>query len=449
MPTPVKMPHMGESVAEGTIAKWLKAEGEAVAKDEPLVEVTSDKVDYEIPAPAAGRVARILVREGQTVAVGAELAVIEETERAAAGPPAPEPEAVLAEPSAEVAAPRAAPAGLVAPAPLPLSTVRRGERKITPVVARLAEQHGLDLDQLEGTGIGGRVTKRDVLAHLEGGRPPAVAEARPVEREARPSPAAPIRPAEPVPAARPSERPPARAPAREAPADEPVEAVPLTGMRRAIAEHMAESVRTAAHVTTVAEVDLTRLVAFRERHKKEFEEQEGFSLTYLPFIVRATVTALKEYPGLNASLEGDRLLLKKYYHIGIAVALDWGLIVPVIRHADRLDIRGLARAIHDLAERARTRQLAAEETRGGTFSITNPGVYGAVLSTPIIHQPQAAILGVEAIRKTPAVRDEQIVIRSLMYLCLSYDHRIVDGATAVQFLQAIRRRLESPLELIL
>lgn len=238
-------------------------------------------------------------------------------------------------------------------------------------------------------------------------------------------------------------------PVREAAPDEPVETVPLTGIRRTIAQHMAESVRTAAHVTTVAEVDMTRLVAFRERHKKEFEEQEGFALTYLPFIVRATTTALKEYPALNASLEGDRLLLKKYYHIGIAVALDWGLIVPVLRHADRLDIRELARAIHDLAERARTRRLAAEETRGGTFTITNPGVYGAVLSTPIIHQPQAAILGVEAIRKAPAVRDDQVVIRSLMYLCLSYDHRIVDGATAVQFLQAIRRRLESPLELIL
>jgi 2-oxoglutarate dehydrogenase E2 component (dihydrolipoamide succinyltransferase) len=445
MATSVKMPHMGESVAEGTIAKWLKAEGEAVAKDEPLVEVTSDKVDYEIPAPAAGRLGRILVQEGRTVAVGAELAVIEETERAAAGPPAPEPEAVLAESLAGAEPVRVEPA---APAPRPLSPVRRGERKITPVVARLAEQHGLDVAGIEGTGVGGRVTKQDLLAHLEGARP-ASAEAPPVAREARPSPAAPPGPAEPAPAPRPTERPPARAPAREAPPDEPVEAVPLTGMRRAIAEHMAESVRTAAHVTTVAEVDLTRLVAFRERHKKEFEEQEGFSLTYLPFIVRATVTALKEYPGLNASLEGDRLLLKKYYHIGIAVALDWGLIVPVIRHADRLDIRGLARAIHDLAERARTRQLAAEETRGGTFSITNPGVYGAVLSTPIIHQPQAAILGVEAIRKTPAVRDEQIVIRSLMYLCLSYDHRIVDGATAVQFLQAIRRRLESPLELIL
>jgi 2-oxoglutarate dehydrogenase E2 component (dihydrolipoamide succinyltransferase) len=445
MATSVKMPHMGESVAEGTIAKWLKAEGEAVAKDEPLVEVTSDKVDYEIPAPAAGRLGRILVQEGRTVAVGAELAVIEETERAAAGPPAPEPEAVLAESLAGAEPVRVEPA---APAPRPLSPVRRGERKITPVVARLAEQHGLDVAGIEGTGVGGRVTKQDLLAHLEGARP-ASAEAPPVAREARPSPAAPPGPAEPAPAPRPTERPPARAPAREAPPDEPVEAVPLTGMRRAIAEHMAESVRTAAHVTTVAEVDLTRLVAFRERHKKEFEEQEGFSLTYLPFIVRATVTALKEYPGLNASLEGDHLLLKKYYHIGIAVALDWGLIVPVIRHADRLDIRGLARAIHDLAERARTRQLVAEETRRGTFSITNPGVYGAVLSTPIIHQPQAAILGVEAIRKTPAVRDEQIVIRSLMYLCLSYDHRIVDGATAVQFLQAIRRRLESPLELIL
>jgi 2-oxoglutarate dehydrogenase E2 component (dihydrolipoamide succinyltransferase) len=440
MPAPVKMPHMGESVAEGTLAKWLKAEGDAVAKDEPLVEVTSDKVDYEIPAPAAGRLVRILVGEGQTVAVGTELAVIEE---AAVPSPAPPPEPKAA--PAESQAPTAAPVTPRAP-----SSVRRGDRKITPVVAKLAEQHGLDLDRIGGTGVAGRVTKRDVLAHLEGGpqappgrsvepapRPPAAQAAPPAETR----PAAPPRPAEPAPAA--------RVPAREAPADEPVETLPLTGMRRAIAQHMAESVRTAAHVTTVAEVDMTRLVAFRERHKKEFEEQEGFGLTYLPFIVRATTTALKEYPALNASLEGDRLLLKKYYHVGIAVALDWGLIVPVVRHADRLDIRGLARAIHDLAERARARQLAAEETRGGTFTITNPGVYGAVLSTPIIHQPQAAILGVEAIRKAPAVRDDQVVIRSLMYLCLSYDHRIVDGATAVQFLQAIRRRLESPLELIL
>lgn len=424
MPTPVKMPHMGESVAEGTIAKWLKAEGDPVAKDEPIVEVTSDKVDYEIPAPAVGRLARILVREGQAVPVGAELAVIEEAEAGAAPPAGPEPQAAFAGPAVEVGVPAGGPAAPRAP-----SAVRHGDRKITPVVAKLAEQHGLDLDQIAGTGVGGRVTKRDVLTHLEGGSPGPTA--RPVEPTAQPP------------------RPAARPPAREAAPDEPVETVPLAGIRRTIAQHMAESVRTAAHVTTVAEVDMTRLVAFRERHKKEFEEQEGFSLTYLPFIVRATTTALKEFPALNASLEGDRLLLKKYYHIGVAVALDWGLIVPVIRHADRLDIRELARAIHDLAERARTRRLAADETRGGTFTITNPGVYGAVLSTPIIHQPQAAILGVEAIRKAPAVRDDQIVIRSLMYLCLSYDHRIVDGATAVQFLQAIRRRLESPLELIL
>ena len=445
MPTSVKMPHMGESVAEGTIAKWLKAEGDAVAKDEPLVEVTSDKVDYEIPAPAAGRLARILVQEGRTVAVGAELAVIEETERAEAPPPRG-PEAVPVESPVEAGEPAAEPEPAVLPRAS--SAVRHGERKITPVVAKLADRHGLDLDQIAGTGVGGRVTKRDVLAHLEGA-PPAPA-ARPVEPAPRPAPVQPPRPAETrptEPAAQPPR--PVERPAREAAPDESVETVRLTGMRRAIAEHMAESVRTAAHVTTVAEVDMTRLVAFRERHKKEFEEQEGFGLTYLPFIVRATTTALKDYPAVNASVEGDRLLLKKYYHIGIAVALDWGLIVPVIRHADRLDIRGLARAIHDLAERARTRRLAAEETQGGTFTITNPGVYGAVLSTPIIHQPQAAILGVEAIRKAPAVRDEQIVIRSLMYLCLSYDHRIVDGATAVQFLQAIRRRLESPLELIL
>jgi 2-oxoglutarate dehydrogenase complex dihydrolipoamide succinyltransferase (E2) component len=413
MEVKIVVPHMGESIVEGTILKWLKRPGDRVERDESVVEIGSDKIDVEVPAPARGRLKEIIAQEGATVAVGKAVALLE-TEDAV-----PERPKAEAPPEAE-----AAEAGEAKQEEAPL----KGRRRITPVVAKLAERHNVDLDRVEGTGLGGRVTKRDVLAYLEGRRPtPEAAEAKRKE-EALPTPT----------------------PRRAVPSEEePVEVIPVTAMRKAIAEHLVRSKQTAPHVTTVAEVDMTRLVNFREKHKAEFEGQEGISLTYMPFIVMACVRALKEFPYLNATMEEERIVLKRYYHIGVAVALEEGLVVPVIRYADRLDIRGLARAIHDLAERARTKKLTSDDLKGGTFSITNPGAFGAVLSTPIINYPQAAILGVEAVRKTPVVRDDQIVIRHMVYLCLSYDHRIVDGATAVQFNQRVRRILENPLELIL
>lgn len=415
MQVKIVVPHMGESVVEGTILKWLKRPGERVERDEPVVEIGSDKIDVEVPAPAPGILKEVLVQEGETVAVGREVALIETEEAAPTCPEmeAPTPAKAVEREKVEVPLERPRPAQKAAP---------EGRRRITPVVAKLAERHGVDLDGIEGTGLGGRVTKKDILGYLEA----RGTVRREPKEEARPTPR------------------------RVAPLEEePVEVIPLSGMRKAIAEHLVRSKQTAPHVTTVAEVDMTRLVNFREKHKAEFERQEGIPLTYMPFIVMACIRALKAFPFLNASMEEDKILLKRYYHIGVAVALEEGLVVPVIRHTDRLDIRGLAHAIHDLAERARRKKLTSDDLEGGTFSITNPGVFGAILSTPIINYPQAAILGVEAIRKVPVVRDDQIVVRHMMYLCLSYDHRIVDGAIAVQFNQRVRRILENPLELIL
>jgi pyruvate/2-oxoglutarate dehydrogenase complex dihydrolipoamide acyltransferase (E2) component len=531
MAVEVVMPQMGESVAEGTVQRWLKREGERVEKDEPLVAISTEKVDVEIPSPAAGVLGSILVAEGATVPVNALLTTIVES---AAEVQEERGEAVAQE-EGEEAAPQEAPSvapgyarkvdrqvdrqlerlgghhepgAAVAGPRLPQDG---GRRRITPVVAKLAEEYGVDLREIQGTGIGGRITKKDLVSHLRargievaGLEEEAAAAAgphygEPQQPAAEPRPAAPAPRPQPVPSgARPAAAPapstvrpaptpgpaaprPAPAPsvggtkrelgsaeverggagamraetvkpaAERAPAggDEPVEYIPLVGMRKAIADHMVLSKRTSPHVTTVAEVDLTDLVEFRAKDRAEFEKQEGFSLTYMPFIVRAAVKALQDFPTVNASMEPDRIVVKKFYHIGVAVSLESGLIVPVIRHADRLDIRGIARAINDLATRARAKTLRPEEYQGGTFSITNPGVYGAIVSTPIINQPQAAILGVYAIRKMPVVRDDQIVIRSIMNLALSYDHRIIDGATAVQYLQRLRGYLESPLSLLL
>ena len=414
MEVKIVVPHMGESIVEGTILKWLKRPGDRVERDESVVEIGSDKIDVEVPAPARGTLKEILAQEGATVAVGKAVALLETEDAAPARPKTEAPPEPVAAEEGEAKQEE---------------TPTKGRRRITPVVAKLAERHGVDLDQIEGTGLGGRVTKKDVLPYLEGRRSTQEAPEPKRKEEALPTPT-------PRRAAVPSE-------------EEPVEVIPVTAMRKAIAEHLVRSKQTAPHVTTVVEVDMTRLVNFREKHKADFERQEGISLTYMPFIVMACIRTLKEFPFLNGSMEEERILLKRYYHIGVAVALEEGLVVPVIRHADRLDIRALAHAIHDLAERARTKKLTSDDLKGGTFSITNPGAFGAVLSTPIINYPQAAILGVEAIRKTPVVRDDQIVIRHMMYLCLSYDHRIVDGATAVQFNQRVRRILENPLELIL
>jgi 2-oxoglutarate dehydrogenase E2 component (dihydrolipoamide succinyltransferase) len=424
--TAVLMPHMGESVVEGKVLRWLRREGEPVRRDETIAEVETDKADVEIPAPADGVLARILVPEGATAAIGAELARIESGDgRGAAPAPAP----------AVAARPAPAPAAAVTPPAPSTPAPAAGPRVISPVVAKLMAQHELtaaDLDRIEGSGAGGRVTKQDLLAYVERRGQPAPPPPRPA-----PPGEAPVR------AVRP-ERP------REAPVpatDEPVEEMRLEGLRKAIAEHMVASVRTAPHVTTVAEVDMTELVRFRRHYRERFQQEEGVPLTYMPFILRAVVDGLRAFPMLNSSLEGERILVRRYYHLGLAVAAPEGLIVPVLRHADRLSVRQLARAVHDLAERGRVRKLRPDELSGGTFTISNPGVFGGVLSTPIIHQPQAAILNVQAIRTQPAVRDGAIVPRELMNLCLSYDHRIVDGATAVQFLQHVRAFLEHPLTL--
>lgn len=445
----VTMPQMGESIVEGTILAWLKSKGDRIEEDEPLLEISTEKVDSDLPAPSSGVIKEILVEEGETVEVGTVLAVIatevEALEEAATEAPPAEEEMV--EEKAEVAPKEPAKEELEEEAGAPAKRWERDGRRITPVVARMAEEHGIDISDIEGTGQGGRVTKQDVLRYLEAkeaGEPPEKPRVKAPPEEPR----AKVPPEERKPKA-PPPAPPKKPAVRAEPAEGAEEIVPLKGMRKLIAEHMVRSVQTSPHVTTVAEVDFSRLVQFRSRVKEEFLEEEGIPLTYLPFVIRAVCHGLERFPYLNASLQDEKIVLKKYYHIGVAVAVEDGLIVPVLRDADRMDIREIARVLHDLSERGRAKKLELEELKGGTFTITNPGAFGAVLSTPIIHQPQAAILGVEAIQPRPVVRDGEIVARHMGYFCLSYDHRILDGATAIQFLQYVRRLLENPLNLIL
>ncbi len=449
MKVEVIMPQMGESIAEGTVTKWLKKPGDYVRRDEPLFEISTDKVDAEIPSPAEGTLSEILVPEGETVPIQTVVAYIETdadvAERAVAQPAPPPPQEHVApqEPARESAsvAPPESPSPLqeVVIPPHPWEKEKReirltipAERVVTarkavrssPVVEKLAEEYGLDLTQIEGTGRGGRVTKRDVLRYLE--------ERAAAERS------------------RPLETPPSEMPEPETPLYPPylpgerVEIVPMTVMRKKIAEHMAYSKRVAPHVTTFFEIDMTRVSRLREHLQADFEHRHGVKLTYLPFIIQACVSALKAFPILNASLAGDKIVYKKDINIGIAVALDWGLIVPVIKNADTLSLVGLAKAVHDLATRARNKQLKPEEVQGGTFTITNPGVFGSLFGTPVIHQPQVAILGVGRITKRPVVvEDDAIAIRAMAYFSLSFDHRLMDGAVADQFMAHVKRTLES------
>ena len=427
----VVMPQMGVSVTEGTITKWLKQEGEAVAADEPLLEISTDKVDTEIPSPGTGVVSQILVAEGETVEVGTVLAVIAPDGTAAATPPAapPVPEPVAEEaPAAPVAEPEPE------PAPVAGEPSDNGKTFVSPVVARIAAEHGVDPDAIAGTGRGGRVTKQDILGFIEArGAAPAV-------------PAAPAE-AAPAPEAAASPPPPAAAPAAPAGAGELVE--PMSAMRRGVADHMRRSLDTSAHVTTVFEIDLTKVVNIRQKLKPEFQAGYGVNLTYLAFIARATVAAITNWPWVNGEIRGDTIVQKQFVNLGIAVALEGGkgLIVPVIRNAEGLNLLGTARAIADLAERARTKKLVPDDVQGGTFTITNPGGWGAIIGTPIINQPQVAILDVEALVKRPVVIEDEngsdaIAIRSMMNLCLSYDHRLVDGAYAAQFMKELRENLE-------
>jgi pyruvate dehydrogenase E2 component (dihydrolipoamide acetyltransferase) len=454
----VVMPQMGVSVSEGTITKWLKQEGETVEADEPLLEISTDKIDTEVPSPASGTVTQILVQEGETVDVGTKLAQIggsgAASEPAAVTPPAAEPEAEAVEQPAAVA-----PSAPAAPSPVPPVEQPTGNGKafVSPVVARIASEHGVDPGQVQGTGRGGRVTKKDILDFIDS-PPPAAPAATAHTPPAAPAATAPAAPQiEEAPALAPSVAPapqalspplPPSAQAQPAHTGETLESV--TAMRRGIAEHMRRSLDTAAHVTSAIEVDMSRVVAAREQLKKEYQASYGVNPTYLSFIARATVQTLKDYPYVNAELRGDSIVTRNYVNLGIAVELadGKGLIVPVIKNVETMNLLGIAKAIADIAAKARDKKLVPDDVQGGTFTITNPGGYGTFHGTPVISQPQSGILGTYALVKRPwVVQDELgkdvIAIRPLMNITLTYDHRLVDGAYAGRFLRDLRARLEA------
>jgi pyruvate dehydrogenase E2 component (dihydrolipoamide acetyltransferase) len=465
MSTEVVMPQMGESIAEGTITKWLKKVGERVERDEPLFEISTDKVDAEIPSPAAGTLTEVRFNEGDTVEVNTVIAVLDgdqsgaavaeapaakpveekpaEKVEAAPPPPPPAPKQEAPAPPPKPAAPPSPPPveakSVPAPPPPPTgkgdgSAVTAEElrrTKSSPLVRKIAQEHGVDISQLEGTGLSGRVTKNDILSFIES------------ETTAAP------------------QRAPERAPAAPAPAPAPEPLAPpppkpqvgdrveqMSVMRKKIAEHMVLSRRTSAHVTTVYEIDMTRVARLREQHRNTFYERTATKLTFMPFIFEAVIKALRKFPIFNAQVSGEQIIYKQDINLGMAVALDWGLIVPVIKRADDLSISGLARVANDLADRARTKQLKPDEVTGGTFTITNPGVFGGLFGTPIINQPQLAILGVGKIEKrakvmTTADGEDFIGIRWMAYFALSFDHRVIDGADAERFLAFVKEELET------
>jgi len=446
MSTEVIMPQMGESIAEGTVTKWLKQLGDRVKRDEPLFEISTDKVDAEIPSPAEGVLVEILVKEGETVPINTVVARIGAEGEAKKGP-APRPEPASDEAAAAPAPPApAAPASIPKapaptpprPAPTPAAAPAREEEaalrrktKSSPVVQKIAGEHGVDIGLIEGTGIGGRVTKSDILSYIEHPGEPVV-ERRPVAPAPRPSPAAKSAAPE-LPAG----------PGIVFPAGEREVREKMSVMRRKIAEHMIMSKRTSAHVQSWQECDMHAVFKRRDALKDEFE-RSGVKLTFTAFIAETVVSALQAFPKLNASLEGeDTIVYHKDVNLGIAVSLDWGLIVPVVKQSQQMNLLGLATAINDLAERARTKRLSVDDVQGGTFTITNPGIFGTLMGAPIINQPQVAILGVGVIKKRPVVIDDAIAIRPIMYLGLSYDHRLVDGADAAKFLAYVVKDLET------
>jgi pyruvate dehydrogenase E2 component (dihydrolipoamide acetyltransferase) len=462
MATDVVMPQMGESIFEGTITKWLKKPGDKVERDEPLFEISTDKVDAEIPSPSAGVLKEIKIPEGQTVPIQTVVAVIDGAGSAAASAPAPAPAPAAAKP-APTPAPQAAPAAKPAPvpaAPAPAPAVAAsasapaslGTERIhsSPLVRRLAKEHSIDLSTIEGTGAGGRITKEDIesviAAQSGAAAAPAMATSAPAAA-ARPTPP-------PPPAATAAPGAPAAHGTQFIPALQlgvPRERVyfgsyevqPLSVMRQKIAEHMVASKHVSPHVYSVEEIDMSKIAALRAKSKDEFEKRYETKLTFMPFFVKAAVAGLRAYPALNSSLDGTNVVIHKEVNIGIAVALDWGLIVPVIKGADEKNFLGIQRNLNDLAERARSKKLKPEEVQEGTFSITNPGVFGGLFGLPVISQPNVGILGLGAIEKRPVVVNDAIAIRSMCYVTLSYDHRVVDGAIAHQFLHKVKETLEN------
>ena len=452
----VVMPQMGESIAEGTVSRWIKKVGDTVERDEPLLEISTDKVDAEIPSPAAGTLTEILVQEGATVPVNSVVARISGAGEATAAAPAPaaaaaEPAPPAQEPAAEAMAPAAATPTVDVnrpetrtgqPAqPAVAATEHNEEENVTslddrrrtkssPLVRKIAKENDVDISQIQGSGVSGRVTKNDILGFISGGAPAPAAQ--------------PQQPAAPASAPRPSGGAPAAAPRPAAALTDRIE--PLSVMRKKIAQHMVMSKQTSAHVTTVFEMDFTAIDKLRKKHKESYAER-GAKLTYLPFIVQAVITGLREFPIINASMDESSVTYHADLNIGIAVALDWGLIVPVVKNADEKNILGLSKAIADLGDRARTKKLSPDEVQGGTFTITNPGIYGGLFGTPIINQPQVAILGVGGVKKRPVVVETKdgdfIAIRSMCILSLTFDHRLIDGAVADQFMARIRQIIEA------
>jgi pyruvate dehydrogenase E2 component (dihydrolipoamide acetyltransferase) len=422
MPTNVVMPQMGESIAEGTIVRWIKKVGDQVDRDEPLFEISTDKVDAEIPSPAAGQLSEIRVKEGETVAVNSVVAVIGAAGEAAAAAPATLPEGAVGQPEQPPAQPAAAAAAPPIADAVPADEAEDEDdedsprQKSSPLVRRIAREHNVDIRNIQGTGINGRVTKGDILAYIEASAatPPAPAAAHSV----------------PVPA-----------PGPVYTAGESVQIVPMSVMRKKIAEHMVLSAHTSPHVYSVYEVNFGRISALRDKKKAEFEAA-GAKLTYTAFIAKVVIAALRQFPIVNASIDGNNIVYKKDINLGLAVALDNGLIVPVIRNADERNLLGLSRAINDLAARARSKKLNPDEVQGGTFTITNPGIFGALYGLPLINQPQVAILGVGSIEKRAVVIDDAIAIKPVCHITLGYDHRLIDGAEAGRFLSFLKERLE-------
>ena len=458
MPTDVIMPQMGESIFEGTLTKWLKKPGDKVQRDEPLFEISTDKVDAEIPAPASGVLKEVKIQEGTTVQVNTVVGVIDadgaggaapaapakgaapEPAKAAAPPPsAPARPAATAQPSApsrdeeEIETESVSPASAAQPSNVTEISQGDGDRvRSSPLVRKIAKENNVNLGQVPGTGMGGRITKEDILGFIQK-YPAGAPAAAPAQRPASAAPSAPQAAAVPVPSL---------------PAPTPGELVPMTKMRSIIAQRMVESKHTSAHVHTVFKVDMTRIVRLRDRERAKFEARNGVKLTYMPFIARAVIGGIKQMPIINSSVEGDGIRYHKNVNIGIAVALDWGLIVPVVKQAEERSFVGLQRAINDLAERARAKKLQPDEVVGGTFTITNPGIFGPQFGTPIIMQPQSAILGMGGLFKEPVVITDKdgndlIAIRSIIRLTLGYDHRIIDGADADKFMVAVRNYLEN------
>jgi 2-oxoglutarate dehydrogenase E2 component (dihydrolipoamide succinyltransferase) len=462
------MPQMGESIFEGTITKWLKKPGDKVERDEPLFEISTDKVDAEIPSPSAGVLREIKVNEGQTVPIQTVVAVIDVAGSAAATPapaPAPAPAKAAAPPAPAAAAPAPPPAARPAPptaaaptqvAPQSASAPQRTGERIhsSPLVRRMAAEHGIDLTTIPGTGAGGRISKQDIEAVIAAGGTPAAAPVAPSAPAAAPA-AAPARPAMPPPAV------PAAAPVAPGVSGGQVHVAfesavprekmyfgnytvePMSNMRQRIAEHMVASKRVSPHVYSVDEIDMTKVASLRAKSKDEFEKRYETKLTFMPFFVKAAVAGLRAFPTMNASLDGTNVILHKEINIGIAVALDWGLIVPVVKGADEKNVLGIQRTLNDLAERARSKKLKPDEVQEGTFSITNPGVFGGLFGLPVISQPNVGILGLGMIEKRPVVINDSIAIRSMCYVTLSYDHRVVDGAVAHQFLHKVKETLEN------